>query len=170
VKKPPVSLLLSTEVSDRAVRFTATVVTENEEGKVRNILADWSGDPLFGLADLAVTAQADTDNEGAWYAAKVEYRNVYSLDLAKAEANVKVLRKVKRTFEAEGEDMKWGRDLETTLRLAAKALGAKGFLVELGSDGTGRWGYDGRRYGTIDAAAAADWANARLAEARGVTV
>lgn len=167
--RPEVAFLLSaTKATSDAVWFTAHLVTITPEGNVRNISGGWAGDPLFGLEDLVVSAQADVKGDGTYYAAKVEYKDIFAMSHAQAEAKVKVLRKIKRVFDAAGESMDWGRDIETTLALAAKALGVKRYLVDQGPDGSGRWGYDGRVHrANVTAQEAAEWASRRLADLRG---
>lgn len=173
-KKLDLRFLLSTVKRDDTVQFRAHLVLVTEEGKVRNLSSSsFRGDPEFGLADLVVSAQADADpsRSGYYYAVQVQFEDTFVVDIHRAEAMVKVLRKVRRVFDAVGENLDWGRDLETTLNLASQALGVKGYLYDGGFNGTGNWGHDGRHYvPLVFGQEAAEWAARQLAEARGVTV
>ena len=163
-------LLLHVARSDSFVQFRAALVLINEDGKVRNLSATSSRfSPEFGLADLTVTAQADVNSEGDWYGVHVQYQEPFVVDIHRAEAMVKVLRKVNKVFEAAGERLDWIPNLEVAFDLLSRALGLpyRGILIDAGSNGTGQWGYDGRSHTDLTAGEAATWADQELAKVRG---
>lgn len=172
MKKLDLRFLFTVKRSDDTAQFRAYLVQVNEDGNVRNLRDDYRGDPGFGLADLQITAQADLgirfSADGGWYGLHAEYRDVFSVDGDRAEAMVKVLRKVKKAFEAVGEDVRWGRDLDSFTDTVMRALGVKGVLLDAGPNGTGNWGHDGHRYEEVTLFDAVAWANTQLAELRGV--
>lgn len=164
--------IISVQKSDTFAKFSAHLVQMNEEGSPRNLRSDYRFDAGYGLADLQVTAQADlgANGTGNWYGIHIEYRDVFSVNAKLAEAMVKVLRKVTKTVEAAGENLDYLPNLEAALDLACRSLGISVYrpvLLDAGSNGTGRWGYDGTSYTPLTVGEAATWADDKLAELRG---
>lgn len=119
--------------------------------KVRNLSwSDWGRDRNNPgeLADLQLTAQLDQPIQG-FYAEKLGYRDVYLTTLIRAEAMVKVLRKVQRTLDR--LEVRYGRadDFVTYAARVAEGIGASGFMriTRQGTSGL----YDDAEYVYMDA-------------------
>lgn len=118
-------------------------------GEIRNYSS--SGFDSEPLADLIVRASYDPKltSPGTTYAWATEYKDVYSVDLRRAEGMVKTLRKVDRGLER--AQMEWGHP-DTFAAYAmrvAKALGIKTYGYK--ADGRSNF-YDGNDYRWVGAA------------------
>lgn len=129
------ALELSSEVTryDRpTLALRVDLVYFNEDGELRNYLpGGYRGDEDNALADLRITAQHDSTTAfgGQPYGWRVEFRDVFAVDLVRAEAMVKTLRKVDRGLAK--LDEKWG---------SAQTFDA--YVVRVGSVlGVKRYGY-----------------------------
>lgn len=117
-------------------------------GEIRNFsTVGFDADPL---GDLHVSAQLDggTANEQA-YGFKVEYREAFSVDLARADAMLKTLRKVERGLERIRSELGYAESYPAYLARVAKVLGIKQFGWRVGErDGSL---YEQNRYHWTDA-------------------
>lgn len=106
--------------------MTTEPAYEGDVPGLRNPRADW-GEPLAHLADLVITAQRDArDEDGKWYGFAIDYRDVYAVDLRRAEIMVKGLRAINRKMDKLAEQLGHPRDLATYCAHVAVALGAVG--------------------------------------------
>lgn len=125
-------------------KFTARVVFV-EDGRVRHPSGSWSGSNEAPYADLSVTAQCNRyprSDEGqgtGWYGVEFGYHDVSSVDLRRAEAMAKTLRRVQTKLDKLQDEFGWSEDVRVILTRVAVALGIKNFAM---SDS-----YIGDRYG-----------------------
>jgi hypothetical protein len=107
----------------RCLRFRAYPVRINEAGEIRNFSSgSYDHSPL---ADLVISAQADSSAPVRPYGFSVEYRNIYSLDLRQAEANVKLLRKLDKGLEKLQAEFGYAETYATFVARVGKVLGVK---------------------------------------------
>lgn len=110
------------------------------------------------LADLHVVAQLDRTSNGQPYGWKVEYRDVYSVDLRRADTMLKTLRKVERGLTRIQTELGYPETFPAYLARVAKVLGIKRFGWRVGernghsySDNEYRWtDADGMAYHVND--------------------
>lgn len=123
-----------------SLHLTADLVYINEEGELRS---------SYGteLADLAVTALACDDMRTGLddtYGWSVDFRNVYGVDLVRAEQMVKVLRKIAKGLAAKEATGDWPTSFAYYLTAVARILGVKSLGWKIDPDNrhdTGyRWG------------------------------
>jgi hypothetical protein len=126
-------LLFDTDLSQgfdgqHTLRLTADVHHYNDAGELRSFLDSDSPE----LADLQVGAYASDDmmSDGS-YGWSVEYRNVYAVDLPRAEGMVRCLRRITRRLDAlaspKGARYTPPRSFEEYLLRVAKILGCRQF-------------------------------------------
>lgn len=78
------------------------------------------------LSDLVITSQGNSnDQERSLYAFEARYQSVYSVDLRRAEAMAKTLRKVGKALDAANDELGWTVDYPEFARRILKALGVK---------------------------------------------
>jgi hypothetical protein len=152
-----IRILLSTERSaldpDRPLLLYRAIFVSMEDGSVRNPRPDTYSNPAAGFADLAVTAQQDHGStaDGLPYGWSVEYRDVYSVNLERAEVMVKQLRKVNKGLADIEANLGYAETFGSYLARVGQVLRVSGYGWAIGSDGSGRWGYDGIEYHWTDA-------------------
>ncbi len=145
-------LLLHSEVSDGCgssdvLRLSVSVLGMLPDGDLRNYLAgSWPAQPL---ADLRVTAQSDSASESESYGWRVEFRDSYAVDLARAEEMVKVLRKVSRGMAKLEAQFGYCESFGAYVARVASVLGISrfGWRTDTGSGGF----YSDTRYHWTDA-------------------
>lgn len=113
-------------------------------GELRNLLdSSWPREPL---ADLAVTAQADSTGDGDFYGWRTQYSDVFAADLPRVEEMVKVLRKVERAHTKLNAELGYPESFGSYAARTAQILGIQSFGWKLaGNEGlysgnTYRWG------------------------------
>jgi hypothetical protein len=130
-----------------------------EDGKIRN--CSWSslGDRGADLADLRVEGWVDRDsvNKDDFYWGghgynSIEYREVYTIDQARAESMVKTLRRINRKMDA--LEKKWGyaQDFAQFCGYLAVAIANSSgavFARRVPNSGRG-WSYDDSEYTWLD--------------------
>lgn len=89
----------------------------------------------FYLPNLAVTAQADTDNDSPWYAVNVEYSQPHSVGLAQAEKMVATLRKIERGVHRLEDRFGRAQDVTQTVAYLSQVVGVEryGWRTKLGN-------------------------------------
>lgn len=113
------------------VTFKAHVVYVNQEidsshpvGALLNPQRGWGDAPIAHLADLVVTAQRNTDDDGhRWYAFTLAYDRPYRVELRELETMIKGLRAITRKMDRLAERFGRPADLHTFLAHAADAIG-----------------------------------------------
>lgn len=160
--KRDVRLLLSTEKiflgpDSAVIRAIFHVAEMTDHGIDYPAYPYHPSDPVFPAYDgLVITGQANTDDKGRdFYGWSVEYRNVFSVNLARAQSMVSLLRKVERHLEKLAKVYGSPTTFAEYVGRVADALGANretpiGIKVSAKDDynGTGyRWAtVDGLRY------------------------
>jgi hypothetical protein len=85
----------------------------------------WDDEPLRGLSDLTISAQANRDHtDRGWYGWEVEYRSIAYADLRFAKAMVKQLGTLDRKMSKLTERFGTPNDLADFCARVADALGA----------------------------------------------
>lgn len=99
MEKRELAFLMYTEVNHNSdiVRFRAPVVVLTDEG-IRNPGSSIYDREDLHLAGLQIRAQADSGSHGPFYGYDLIYDHPYEVELRRAEAMVKLLRKVDRTL------------------------------------------------------------------------
>lgn len=128
-KREPL-FLLSTEsggLAGDALRITLSLCYLNEQGELRNYVSSGSLDE-DPYADLRISALADRDaTMGDTYGWSTEYRDVFAVDLRRAEAMVKVLRRLTRELEKLNGELGYAESFGAYCARVAKVLGVKKF-------------------------------------------
>lgn len=107
----------------RFLRFRAYPVRINEAGEIRNFSSgSYDHNPL---ADLVIGGQADSSAPDRPYGFSVEYRNLFSLDLRQAEANVKLLRKLDKGLDKLNAEFGYADSYPVFVARVGKVLGVK---------------------------------------------
>lgn len=127
-EKRDVRILLDTDAKDygdsrRTLHFRAYPVYVLADGSVRNFAGSLDKDPL---ADLQITAQHDrvAANPYGW---RVEYRDVFSVDLNRAETMVKTLRRIERRMDAMRDELGYPESFAAYVTRVGKILGVKSY-------------------------------------------
>lgn len=145
------AFLLDSKKSDYSppvLSLSAAPVMLSNTGEVRNFsTVGFDADPL---GDLHVSAQLDrVATNGQPYGFKVEYREAFSVDLRRADAMVKTLRKVERGLTRIQTELGYAETFPAYLARVAKVLGIKQFGWRIG-DRDGPL-YEHNRYHWTDA-------------------
>lgn len=135
-------MLLDCEASDygydstRYLCLRARPVKVLANGDVEHFSSHaWPSEPM---ADLVVCAQSDDASEELRsYGWRVEYAQPHSVDLARAEGMVKVLRRVERRLEAMRGELGYPETFGSYLARVGVALGAKTYVWRSPRDGVG---------------------------------
>ena len=152
------AIMLKTETDGDFFHVRAAVSYLDEAGELKS----YKGPDERKFDGLTVSCQAGgisaTAGELEPYAFSVEYRNLYSLDLAKAESAVKVLRKISKGLDK--LNAKYGRAdrFGAFVLRVADVLGIDSFVFNKSESPNG---WDIR---VIDAEAAEYWINAAARE------
>lgn len=149
-------LLLSSEKPEWAwdnpvLMFSLTPVYDTSEGLRNPPSGSFDADPL---SDLQVRAQLDLASE-APYGWHVEYRQVYSVDLAQAERMVKTLRTIERKLAKYQAELGYPESFVAYAARVAQAIGAKQFGER--AAGPRSMFMDGNQYRWGDATHLASW-------------
>jgi hypothetical protein len=157
------------------LRITATVVDfqyDHDKGKhcVRNILDGFGGDD--GLANLQASAHSyksdpATDDSAFFIGYAPEYRTPYSVELERAEAMVRTLRKIKRALDKDSETYGTASNFAEWLPRFARAVGVKDkhpFIIRQGKQTAM---YDEGDYAERSADHAQRWISDKLSEFNG---
>lgn len=126
-----------------STQIRATIVRITDDGEIRNPGYDYGIDDAH-FNDLMVSAYVNDTGESAGnvYGLSVDYRDVFSVDLKRAEGMVKLLRKVTRGMDklndAEGY-VSEGAYAAYLLRVA-RVLGIRTFYVRNDRDARARSG------------------------------
>jgi hypothetical protein len=122
------SLLVTSDIladygTGATLRISAHPVMVTTTGTVRNYVDSVTPEPW---ADLRITAQFDhvATQPYGW---RVEYHNVYAVELARAEAMVKTLRKIERGLERLRAEFGYPESFAAYVARVAKVLGVKQF-------------------------------------------
>lgn len=113
--------------------FTARVVYMDPKGErgVLNFLDsdfNYTYPKLPFLADLTITAQADTDRSSdSWYGTHVCYSQPYRVDLPSAQKMTKTLTKIDRALNVQASRFGYSYDSITTLGRVADTLKIRAF-------------------------------------------
>ena len=122
----------------RVVRLTEERGNRDACGWKVDNFCDW--EPKIGCyADLEVNSQGN-DEDGdrrRLYGFDVRYRDVYSLDLYRAEKMVKTLRKVDRSLRKQRDEGGETRNVAVYIGRVARAIGAKHIVFEKDKAATG---------------------------------
>lgn len=122
--------LLSTEGGQYAgdpLRINLSLCYLTEAGELRNFVSSGSlaEDPYDGLR---ITALADANADlGDTYGWRAEYRDIFSVDLHRAESMVKTLRKITRGMEKLNAELGYPETFASYAARVAKVLGVKKF-------------------------------------------
>jgi hypothetical protein len=119
---------------------------ESDTAGLRNYTShSW---PIEPLADFRISAQADSSDPSKVYGWRVEYQNIYSLDLREMEVKVKLLRKVEKGLERLQSQFGYPETFAGYVARVGTVLGVK--LYGWKADGNSTF-MDGNRYRWNDA-------------------
>jgi hypothetical protein len=146
--------------------IVATFVSYGEAGEIRNLDSGGSYD-LHPLGFLQVRAMADMAAAfGDSYGWTVDYRDVYSIDLQRAEMMAKQLRKIGKGMDKLTAQLTYPGDFPSFLARVASVVGVSMFgFKRSGNDSS----YDGNEYRWTDAAGMAYRVNQSIADYRKVS-
>jgi hypothetical protein len=117
----------------RFLRFRAYPVRVSDSDGIRNFSSgSYDHSPL---ADLVISAQVDSSDPMRPYGFEVGYRNLYSLNLREAEANVKLLRKLDKGLEKLNAEFGYADSYAMFVARVGKVLGVKLYGWTLGDRG-----------------------------------
>lgn len=138
-----------------SLRLHAHLVKITSEGEVRNFTS--VGFDTEPFADLQVNALCDrTTSLNETYGWTVEYREVFSVDLKRAAAMVKTLRKVESGLTRMQGELGYPESFPAYLARVAKVLGIKSFGWKIGGRDSL---YSGNEYRWTDASGMGSYVN-----------
>jgi hypothetical protein len=117
--KTDIRLLVSIDntrsFGDNYLRFTGTPVIVEASGSLISCGRHDAPELHPELADFAVTAQNNysADGEGGFYGFSVEYRNVFSVDIQRAEQMLKALRRITKHMSQLATRLGYAQDIAT---------------------------------------------------------
>jgi hypothetical protein len=125
-----------------------------EDDKIRNCQWSWLGDRGAEYADLKVVGWLDKgSSSGDFYCGEpLEYREIFSLDVRRAESMVKTLRRLTKKIDA--LKAKYGEPQDFAGYLHYLALAVSGGAPRFARKTSGRgWSYDDSEYLWMDSTA-----------------
>ncbi len=165
-----VRLLLTTERNqfsgDDRLSIIARPIQMTPDG-LRNVRE--AGFEPHPLADFQIGAAAapNVDTFGDTYGWHREYRNVYSIDVVRADVMSKTLRRIDRGMKKLEQQFGFATDFPTYLVRVAHVLGITQFGWKI-ADGGSSWTYDGNEYRWVDASYVVAFLERQLADFRAV--
>jgi hypothetical protein len=132
--------------SSRYLTLAMGAVLVDANGTIRNPSRSYRSDPHAKWADFQVAAQLDDAGGADWYGRRVQYREVFTMELADAEMMAKHLRSLHRKLER--LDAKFGSvtDFAGFMGRVADASGCEERpFVRKVNEGPG-FGYDDNEY------------------------
>lgn len=125
----------------------AEAVLVDETGKIRNASMSFRSEPGAEWADFQVAAQLDYVGGYNWYGHRIQYKNLFSVELMQAELMVKNLRSMHRKLER--LDAKYGSTTDFAAfmgRVADAADSGERPFIRLVHQAPGFGGYDDNEY------------------------
>jgi hypothetical protein len=151
--KPDVRFLVDVAPADGSKYLTAQVtVVYVSDGHIRNpLFSGYDPDGVAALAELHIDAQASKDSEDFYFSWNAfHYKQVYDVDLRRAESMVKTLRKVERYMEKKTQTQGYPEDFAEYVTRVAAALGylspRQSFIAHRVSPQGYGWSYDEQVY------------------------